>query len=117
MKLPSNELLSEVLDKDCNVIYIGANNLDYQYEVNSHGTTSHGYIYKYDAINIYELQHKMKEWAYKNSSYYIESYINSGGSYAVVYKDYSEEPYFNCIADTEFEAVIMASEFILKEIA
>ena len=109
MKLPSKELLRAVLDDEGITRLKKANNTMIAYwDI---------YSAQHSLINICELQHKMKEWAYNNSSYYIESYINSGGSYAVVYKDYSEEPYFNCIADTEFEAVIMASEFILKEIA
>ena len=109
MLLPSNELLSVVLGVNASVDGLTKEDTILVYKKKGIGILR--------TINIYELQHKMKEWAYKNSVYYIESYINSCGSYAMVYKNYSEEPYFNCIEDTEFEALVMASEFILKEIA
>ena len=67
----SKELLSEVLDCNCTEIYpIQDNELAYQ---------AFGVSY----INIYELAHKCKEWAYKRGFLYW--YENSGLFIKIMY--------------------------------
>ena len=62
-------------------------------------------------INIYELMHLMKEWA-NNNSYLISSDVDGNCRSEYVYNNHPSESYNE---DTEFEAVIKACEWILKE--
>jgi len=67
-------------------------------------------------VNIHELAHKCKEWAYKKSIYHISSHLHGGGNYSDVYQEYSEDTYFSCIADTEPEAIFKACQWIYEKI-
>ncbi len=72
-ELISKELLSEVLDKEIDSIKIKDNEIVYAFRVSSYGMTLHGYTHDEGSINIYELAHECKEWAF-NNGYYLTSY-------------------------------------------
>lgn len=110
----SKELLGEVLERDVDKVKdIEANTLIYGC-VHSDGW--------YDEINIYELAHKCKEWAYS------QGYIISSGLTPVlgVNKDGWAEVFSSSTPLdgklhtfkqlSEPEAIFKASEYILKEI-
>ena len=111
----NEDLLSEVLElKRINKIYI-EDNILYFCELNK-------------GINIYELAHKCKEWA-MNKGFQIISGLSDEPAYRSsdekayakvlwyegddVHREY-KDMYF--MANTEIEAVIKASEYILKGI-
>jgi hypothetical protein len=101
----SKELLSEALGYKIHYIHetLDYGDLIYEYE------SAHGYIQT--DINIHELAHKCKEWAYENS------YTVWSGLYCFAYvqKHYNEgEELFSCKADTEPEAIFKACEWILE---
>ena len=110
----SKELLSEVLElKRIDEIYI-EDNILYFCELNK-------------GINIYELAHKCKEWA-MNKGYQIISGLSDEPAYRKQYEKayakinyYTEDKIGNRVykdiyfmANTEVEAVIKASEYVLK---
>ena len=66
-------------------------------------------------INIYELMHKMKEWAVEDKGFMFSKLINFGAytQYQVSIKQPSVEAEF--MGTTEFEAMTKACEWILKE--
>ena len=102
MILPSKELLSSVLGVVVESVN-GRTNSDIKYIVSMGG---------YKFINIYELQHKMKEWAYiKGIMLQSYPYNNKGRCDALKGLDIDE----SFKADTEFEAVVIAAEYILKD--
>lgn len=112
----SKELLSEVYNTDANVVKVVFNE------------TSKLVVYRDNQIkdklfpvNIYELAHKCKEWAFKQKHGYI---ILSGFTNLTdnIYEATIENPNTTGIyreifcADTEVEAIFKACEWILKEI-
>ena len=104
MKLPSKELLSEVLSKEVEEErFIDSNSLTY---VNS-GI--------YEDINIYELVHKCKEWAF-DKGFVLKSYKKQGAfsgtyHYAIDINDKICE----WLANTEYEAIFKACEWIMEQ--
>ena len=108
MLLPSKELLSEVLGRDVDKVKdIEANTLIYGC-VHSDGW--------YDEINIYELSHKCKEWAYNlKQEIIIKSYtvFNAGGCELIDKMGFSV---YICDAKTEPEAIFKACEWIMEQI-
>ena len=104
MTLPSNELMTAVLDRQVNSSEFWDNSTISVFEINA----------SYD-MNIYELQHLMKEYILSSGfTYKIEADNNS--VCIVIYDEYVNTTEFIGY-DSEFEAVVRASEFILKEIA
>lgn len=105
MLLPSKELLSEVLGvKRITDINLTDNYITYKY-----------FAFEYDIfedkVNIYELMHKMKVWAL-SKGYRIDSAITDGRYGECVLS--AGIGFSMCFeADTEFEAVTQACEFIL----
>jgi len=106
MIVPSKELLSAVLVLPIVYVqdYIEVDEVIYETEMIA------------GSINIYELQHKMKTWA-DTKNIAIQSYIWFGrGISRVSSMDDNVELYFEESANTEFEAVTQACEWILKDI-
>jgi hypothetical protein len=100
---PSKELLSEVLGFVVTSIYVAPN--DKFIEAQSE--------YQDERINIYELMHMMKEWA---KAKYESTDFNVYGSWQCDITIFGEQDIvLNFHADTEFEAVTKACEWILKE--
>ena len=104
MKLPSKELLSEVLSKEVEEErFIYSNSLTY---VNS-GI--------YEDINIYEFAFKCKEWAF-DKGFVLKSYKKQGAfsgtyHYAIDINDKICE----WLANTEYEAIFKACEYIMEQ--
>ena len=69
----------------------------------------------YNKINIYEFAFKCKEWA-NTQDYWTQSgyEINHLGNYFCMIKDMPDNQFF--YADTEIEAIFLASEYILNNI-
>jgi len=63
-------------------------------------------------INIYELAHKCKGWAWENG-YIIENYFAFGDGICKVFNTRWERIY-KCIEDTEQEAIFKACQWILE---
>ncbi len=116
--LPSKELLSAVF---------GVKVYDYGSYGNSmieYSTNRGADLSRYRTINIYELMHLMKEWAYDNG-YAVIVYKSSDEYTVMVFEAerfYLNTDYLNrivkfCTTDTDtgFEAVTKACEWILKE--
>ena len=116
IKLKKKELLSEVLElKRIDEIYI-EDNILYFCELNK-------------GINTYELAHKCKEWA-MNKGFQIISGLSDEPAYRKqdekaytkvlwyegddIHREY-KDMYF--MANTEVEAIIKASEYVLKAIS
>jgi hypothetical protein len=118
MKLPSDELLGTVLGCYPNDKLFDEDNSELTlYKINQHGELVGDAI-----INIYELIHKMKEWALSTGVSSIWSGINQPSDNVYQNKRHQcsiqlnkgELPlYFT--APTEFEAITEACEWILKE--
>ncbi len=104
MELPSKELLSAVLGEDVKSVELWKEN------------TIRYFAPKDYIINIYELQHLMKEWArehgYLMSTEMIE--ISDDGFNHKWYLGINKEWWFHGV--TEFEAVTKACEYILEQI-
>ena len=127
MKLPSKELYIDILNIDSK--YKGDTLKDgvmHEYGFDEFDNTIRMVIF-YESknnpetglwspknINIYELMHLMKEWANKKDYWCISGYEeNHQGSYYCMLKDMPDNKFF--YADTEFEAVTKACEWILKQ--
>jgi len=111
MILPSKKLLSEVIN--LNVLYI----TDDQNGILTYGfDESCGNMISRDSkINMYELMHLMKEWAY-SKGYSLSScrdFIVEGYSCGITNEDAGFIK--TIISNTEFEVIAKACEFILKE--
>lgn len=133
----SKELLSEVLEED---VRLGEYNIidndgvpqKYNMKITLNGTTLNYWRYykEWDdgstmvscRINIYELQHLCKEWAF-TQGYELRSGrdidVKEELCYFCEYKqerqlDYTNGDYF--LADNELDSVIKTCEWILKEI-
>ena len=102
----SKELLSEVLKKEViDVFKVVKSNLRYEDTDLQH-------------INIYELMHLMKEWALKDNRVLTVLSGQDINGFKICNIGISpNKEYFTkqFIADTEFEAVTKASEWILKQ--
>ena len=112
MKLPSKELLSEVCGENVKDVELWENN-------------SIRYFAPKDYIlNIYELAHKCKEWAFD------KGYIIEAGVHPTIKKDRSDRDYFykittdrgqilvskfDEIIKTEPEAIFKACELVLEK--
>lgn len=92
----SKDLLSEVLTGNVKSFSIDKNNVYYDID---HGTS----------INIYELAHKCKEWAY-NKGFDIYSDFN-GADVCHIGSNYSVAPFHYNF--TELEAIFKACQWIL----
>ena len=112
--LPSKELLSAVLGYEILDEYIILGN---QLQFKSWKVDDcEIFTNSFKSINIYELQHMMKEWALEqgyeltsnNNFCYVDLVLSTMGHYAVR---------VDFIADSEPEAVTKACEWILKEIS
>ena len=117
MILPSKELLSEVLGEDVKNISIscGYSGNIVKYTIENYETEEDGELIYIDLgtnINIYELMHLMKEWIIKTARpNCVFSTFNSTSlnGYGAVIND--EKQFFG---RTEFEAVVKACEWLLK---
>jgi hypothetical protein len=106
MKLPSKELLSEVLGRDV-----------YKVKDIENNTLIYGCLVHdgwYDEINIYELAHKCKEWAlsvYNN----IDFMVYGRSQCDLIIFTQPDDIKYNFNADTEIEAIFKACEWILEQ--
>ena len=117
----SKELLSKVLDNEVpyqvkvHKIIIKNNSLNYFYNSKDSGG---GLFEANEYINIYELAHKCKEWAYIQG-YVIFSKIRLNSSYASCYfdiigkHDYEDDYHNDFRAECEPEAIFKACQWIL----
>jgi hypothetical protein len=103
----SKELLSEILGRDVKEVGRNQNNIWYKFHPGG------------NEMNIYEVVHKCKEWAF-NKGYIIDSAFvpkgNFTSSYAII-RDRTQamDTYKHRVnADTEAEAVVQDCEWILK---
>lgn len=119
MQLPSKELLSEVLDKDYNDRLVDW----FQIEDDNYLRTYYD-CGKFDEqgrptglgieINIYELAHKCKEWAYIKHQILLDSRVTSAGSCFLTSSPMSEHNYDKKFIDkSEPEAIFQACQWIL----
>ena len=123
--LPSKELLSEILKKELErhdsafveVTDVGiSNNV-----VHINYKNTHGFIRLF-IINIYELAHKCKEWAFHNYHFVLASRVYKGSS--VVIEETigtgmggGKRMVQQFIETTEPEAIFKACEYILKQLS
>ena len=118
--LPSKELLSAVLGEDVTMVGIETGGLLFyriMIEINEYDGVGYATKESPTSINIYELQHMMKEWLLDGEGYLFTKKIQyeKYHNWQLVIKksDIVEE----FMADTEPEAVTKACEWILKEIS
>ena len=107
MKFPNKELLSEVLGIDVNEVKGIEANTPICGCVHSDGW--------YDEINIYELAHKCKEWAF-DKGFVLKSYKKQGalsGTYH--YAIDINENVAEWLSNTEQEAIFKACEWIMEQ--
>lgn len=76
--------------------------------------------YKPVGDNLYQLAHKCKEWAFNNHDFILQSaYIPKGtftSAYCIAQNNFSYPKYDQTFhADTEYEAVFKACQFILEQ--
>ncbi len=111
----SKELLSEVLNLNV-VSHSLLNKLNNSFDITYMQLKDNPYT-RSMPINIYEFAFiKCKEWAFKNK-YKIQSQINeSNKGHSHITKKNDDCWAKGFFEDTEIEAVIKASEYILKEI-
>ena len=119
----NKELLSKVLDNEVpyqvkvHKIIIKNNSLNYFYNSKDSGG---GLFEANEYINIYELAHKCKEWAY-SQGYILFSKIRLNSSLASCYfdtmgkHDYEDGYHNDFRAETESEAIFKACEWILTK--
>jgi len=111
-KMISEELLSEVLGlKVIGNLKFSDNVLYVDVDLCTPTTRTIG-------INIYELAHKCKEWAFNNHDFILQSvYIPKGiftSSYCVAERNFSYQKYDQTFhADTEHEAIFKSCQWIL----
>ena len=104
----SKELLCEVYSEEVDFIRYVANNTHEVYFKNPTRL-------KYQIVNIYELAHKCKEWAY-NNNYYVYSIFAFGGegwSY-ITHTDNISKRLSSFDTDSEPEAIFKACQWILE---
>ena len=72
------------------------------------------------SINIYELMHLMKEWAYKYGHEMVSYHIQDSNEWRCLYAhisiDLNIDKRVGFYAETEFEAVTKACEYILEQL-
>lgn len=102
IEMISKELLSEVLN--LNITYIEHCNNSIIYKISVYD--------REEEVNIYELAHKCKEWAYSTYGIMIQSYPYCGKSRADALKGLEVDEVFK--ENTEVEAIIQACEWILE---
>jgi hypothetical protein len=110
----SKELFNKVMDREVRIEAVldsKPNELIYSYKLEGHDDCKWVGTY----INIYELQHKVKEWLQKQTSFNINFRDDWWDRLEPkVYVDlYDMRKTF--YADTEPEAIFLAGEWILKE--
>jgi len=103
----SKELLSEILDREV-INVVGITQIDSRGVVSSKAVKFETRKDIYRSINIYELAHKCKEWAYNEHGEILTSFKYKG-EWIV------EDERYRYRADTEPEAIFKACEWILKE--
>ena len=112
MILPSKELLSAVLDSSIRSYELSPNG-NVLYALKDDVSVSDGMF-----INIYELMHMMKEYAF-SKGYVIYSGRRRNDTHKSIMFKVSD--YGNCnkgnhaYSDTEFEAVVKSCKWLLKE--
>ena len=117
MNLPSKKLLSEVLGYNFEISCIELAEFEAKLFI-----YKEGFGLK-DIINIYELMHLMKEWAC-DKSFMLTTWYSDEDEYTGrealcnIYEPYMsfDEITKSFIADTEFEAVTKACEYILEQL-
>lgn len=113
----SEKLLSAVTGKKCIMInegvpkHLKSDNTVFYYIENEYGEMQN--------INIYELMHMVKEWAWKLKRFTITSYIRYKKSWAKLWvneflDDRDDEILYK--GKTEPEAVFKCGEWVLKEL-
>ena len=106
----SKELLSEVLNVHVRpTFYFDCETLVYEYDK----IKDLDECYKSE-INIHELAHKCKEWAFKQGFMFDIQWHTNRNPFSIVIKSYGKDSQFYC-AETEPEAIFKACEWILKE--
>jgi len=109
----SDNLLGKVINESILNTHIKGNTLWWQGEtVDFHGTTG-------GQINIYELAHKCKEWAYSKGYYLHTTMKDSHITHKLTYKvaiEPTEYAEYAKTGNTEPEAVFAACQWILDEI-
>lgn len=106
----SKELLSEIYNFDVKeIIELGTDEVTYEVRFNG---LKNGL--KYNIINIYELAHKCKEWAWLQGFMLSSGFSDSKWfcEYLQIDNDYIND-YF--LSDSEPEAIFKACEWILKK--
>ena len=111
MKLPSKELLSKVLSKECVEITILDNDIWYRCIACVYGKNR----YIENRINIYELSSRCKYWAYDKGGIDIHSgkKLLKNNFECLIYD--GSIPYKIFEADTEPEAIFKACEWIMEQ--
>ena len=110
----SNELLSEVLSVYTNGNYIVKNTVCYTVVDIRRGYETYGDSENKE-INIYELSHKCKEWAWNEHHFQINSGIAEFGGYALITNNSISFVSMDVPMD-EPEAILKACEWILEVI-
>ena len=113
----SKELLSEILNVHVSISpIIVRNNIDYL--VSNNQSNIHEIKSQHKSINVHELAHKAKIWAYKLDEWDISSGIANNEGYAEVHGRYATSE-FNPIevftGTTEPEVILLASQWILEK--
>ena len=112
----SEKLLLEVFENKCKPMY-ETNGILY-YMNNEFQSDVVGYMMTQRNINIYELAHMCKMWAYNLDEYVVESGLANGDSYVNVFGRYacSEDfPLFQSSKDTEPESIFAGCKWILEQ--
>lgn len=112
----SKELASEVLGFEINTIYTSTGDLPKNGICVVASTTNPVFKgrFRWDAINIYELAHKCKEWAIANNYGILSGFDWNKNPKADVAEINSLDDSMEFIADTEPEAIFKACQWILE---
>ena len=104
-ELMSEELMSEVLK--LNITYIERCNNSIIYKISVYD--------REEEVNIYELAHKCKEWAYSKHGYLLNSRRTFKTKYLLGYCEVVKdcEFYYSEYSNTEVEAIFKACQWIL----
>lgn len=111
----SMELLSEVLGVDCVVLH--EKNGIQHYLVSEFTNEIYGYQQQEKEINIYELVHKCKEWAYnlQNEPMQVQTYRTPTSFVCEVYSREHPIRLYKTNSDEEPEAIFAACQWILEK--
>lgn len=107
----SKELLSEVLGRECSYASLIENDVWYKTIVCVNGNNRPKEVH----INIYELAHKCKEWAYSKGHT-----LSSGNNHLMfmscsIRRTLTDDDWTEFYADTEREAIFKACEWIMEQ--